>query len=70
MNTHEQHERMAVEPLLAYATALVMQYTNPDDIEAATKALLVSSLEQVFNRRIEIEQITSQAVLSGSDEAK
>lgn len=58
MNTHEQHERMAVEPLLDYATSLVVQYTMPDDVEAATKALLVVSLEHIFNRRIEIEQIT------------
>ena len=58
MNTHEQHERMAVEPLLAYAISLVVQYTKPDDVEAATKALLVVSLEHIFKRRIEIEQIT------------
>jgi len=58
MNTHEQHERMAIESLLDYATSLVEQYTNPDDVEAATKALLVVSLEQVFNRRISIEHIT------------
>lgn len=58
MNTHEQHERMAVEPLLDYATSLVVQYTMPGDVEAATKALLVVSLEHIFNRRIEIEQIT------------
>lgn len=67
MNTHEQHERMAVEPLLAYATSLVVQYTNPDDVEAATKALLVSSLEHIFNRRIEIEQITRQTALLGTN---
>jgi hypothetical protein len=48
---------MAVKPLLDYATSLVVQYTNPDDVEAATKALLVASLEQIFNRRIYIEQI-------------
>jgi hypothetical protein len=58
MNTHEQHERMAVDPLLSYATSLVVQYTKPDDIEAATKALLVVSLEHLLNRRIDIEQIT------------
>jgi hypothetical protein len=58
MNTHEQHERMAVEPLLSYATSLVVQYTEPDDVEAATKALLVVTLEHLFNRRIYIEQIT------------
>lgn len=58
MNTHEQHERMAVQPLLDYATSLVVQYTNPDDVEAATKALLVVSLEHLLNRRIDIEQIT------------
>jgi len=67
MNTHEQHERMAVEPLLAYATSLVVQYTNPDDVEAATKALLVVSLEHIFNRRIEIEQITRQTALLGTN---
>ena len=49
---------MAIEPLLNYATSLVEQYTNPDDVEAATKALLVVSLEKIFNRSIEIEQIT------------
>jgi hypothetical protein len=58
MNTHEQHELLAVQPLLAYATSLVEQYTNPDDVEAATKALLVASLEKIFNRRISIEQVT------------
>lgn len=58
MNTHEQHERMAVDPLLDYATSLVVQYTEPDDMEAAIKALLVVSLERIFNRRIDIEQIT------------
>ena len=58
MNTHEKHERMAVEPLLSYATSLVVQYTEPDDVEAATKALLVVTLEHLFNRRIYIEQIT------------
>jgi len=58
MNTHEQHECMAVKPLLDYATSLVVQYTSPDDVEAATKALLVVSLEHLFNRRIYIEQIT------------
>jgi hypothetical protein len=49
---------MAVKPLLDYATSLVVQYTSPDDVEAATKALLVVSLEHIFNRRIYIEQIT------------
>lgn len=63
MNTHEQHERMAIEPLLDYATSLVVQYTNPDDVEAATKALLVVSLEKIFNRSIDIERLTSTAVL-------
>lgn len=58
MNKHEQHERMAVDPLLDYATSLVVQYTEPDDVEAAIKALLVVSLERIFNRRIDIEQIT------------
>jgi hypothetical protein len=58
MNTHEQHERMAVKPLLDYATSLVQQYTNPDDMEAATKALLIVTLEHLLNRRIYIEQIT------------
>ena len=63
MNTHELHERMAIESLLDYATSLVEQYTNPDDVEAATKALLVVSLEHLFNRSIEIERLTSTAVL-------
>ena len=58
MNKHEQHERMAVDPLLDYATSLVVQYTNPDDVEASTKARLVGCLEQIFNRSIDIEQIT------------
>jgi hypothetical protein len=58
MNTHEQHEHLAIQPLLDYATSLVKQYTSPDDVEAATKALLLVSLEQIFNRRISIEQIS------------
>jgi len=58
MNTHELHESIAVPPLLAYARSLVEQYTKLDDVEAATKALLVVALEELFNRRISIEQIT------------
>jgi len=45
--------------LLDYAISLVNRYTdNPDDVEAATKALLIVTLEHLFNRRIYIEQIT------------
>jgi hypothetical protein len=58
MNNHELHESIASADLVAYAKKLVQQYTKPDDVEAATKALLVVSLEQIFNRRISIEQIT------------
>jgi hypothetical protein len=58
MNQHDQHELEASEALLDYATSLVSKYTdNPGDIEAATKALLIVTLEHIFNRRIEIEQI-------------
>jgi hypothetical protein len=57
MNTHEQHEVLSIQPLLDYATSLVVQYTEPEDVEAATKALLVASLEQLFNRRIYIDSI-------------
>jgi hypothetical protein len=57
MNTHEQHEVLSIQPLLDYATSLVVQYTEPDDVEDATKALLVASLEQLFNRRIYIDSI-------------
>jgi hypothetical protein len=63
MNTHELHESIASADLVAYAKKLVQQYTNPDDVEAATKALLVVSLEHLFNRSIEIERLTSTAVL-------
>jgi hypothetical protein len=49
---------MSIQPLLDYAISLVVQYTEPEDVEAATKALLVASLEQLFNRRIDIDNIT------------
>ena len=59
MNTHEQDEYEASEALLDYAISMVNRYTdNPGDIEAATKALLIVTLEHLFNRRIYIEQIT------------
>jgi hypothetical protein len=58
MNTHELNELIASADLVAYAKKLAQQYTNPDDVEAATKALLLVSLEQIFNRRISIEQIS------------
>jgi hypothetical protein len=58
MNQHDQHELEASKALLDYATSLVSKYTdNYGDIEAATKALLIVTLEHIFNRRIEIEQI-------------
>lgn len=57
--THEQNELMASQALLDYAISLVIQYTDhPDDVNAATKALLVTTLEHLFNRRIYIEQIS------------
>lgn len=59
MNTHDIYEDAASEALLDYATTLVSRYTEHDgDIEAATKALLIVTLEHIFNRRIDIEQIT------------
>lgn len=57
--THEQSEFEASQALLDYAISLVIQYTDhPGDVDAATKALLVTTLEQLFNRRIYIEQIS------------
>lgn len=59
MNTHDLLEDAASKALLDYANTLVSSYTDHDgDIEAATKALLVVTLEHIFNRRIDIEQIT------------
>ena len=59
MNTHDIHENAASEALLDYATTLVSRYTSHEgDIEAATKALLIVTLEHIFNRRIDVEQIT------------
>jgi hypothetical protein len=60
MNQHDQDEYEASEALLNYAISLVKQYTDhPGDLDAATKALLISALEQLFNRRIYIEQVIS-----------
>lgn len=59
MNTHDKDEYEASEALLDYAISLVTRYTDhPGDIDAATKALLIVTLEHLFNRRIYIEQIT------------
>lgn len=59
MNTHDQDEYEASEALLDYAITLVNRYTDhPEDIEAATKALLIVTMEHLFNRRIYIEQIS------------
>jgi hypothetical protein len=59
MNTHEQWEALASLALLDHAITMAKRYTdNPGDVEAATKALLIASLERIFNRRIYIEQIT------------
>lgn len=58
MNTHDKDEYEASEALLDYALSLVKRYTDhPGDIDAATKALLIVTLEQLYNRRIYIEQI-------------
>lgn len=58
MNTHDKDEYEASEALLDHAISLVKRYTDhPGDIDAATKALLIVTLEQLFNRRIYIEQI-------------
>ena len=58
MNTHDKDEYKASEALLDYALSLVKRYTDhPGDIDAATKALLIVTLEQLYNRRIYIEQI-------------
>jgi hypothetical protein len=58
MNTHDQDEYEASEALLDYAITLVNRYTDhPGDVDAATKALLITTLEHLFNRRIYIEQI-------------
>jgi hypothetical protein len=57
--THDQAEFEASQALLDYAVSLVTMYTDhPDDLDAATKALLVTALEQLFNRRIYFEQIS------------
>lgn len=57
--THEQAEYEASQAMLDYATSLVIQYTHhPGDVEAATKALFVVCLEQLFDRTIYIEKIT------------
>jgi hypothetical protein len=59
MNQHDHDEYEASEALLDYAISLVNRYTDhPDDVEAATKALLIVTLEHLFHRRIYIEQIT------------
>lgn len=56
MNTHDQAEFEASEALLCYAISLAKQYTDhPGDIDAATQALLIVTLEQLLNRRIYIE---------------
>jgi hypothetical protein len=59
MNKHEQWEALASLAMLDHAVTMAKRYTdNPGDVEAATKALLVATLERIFNRRINIEQIT------------
>lgn len=59
MNTHDKDEYEASEALLDYAVSLVTRYTDhPGDVDAATKALLIVTLEHLFNRRIYIKQIT------------
>ena len=59
MNTHDKDEYEASEALLDYAISLVNRYTDhPGDIDAATKALLIVTLEHLYNRRIYIEQIS------------
>jgi hypothetical protein len=59
MNQHDKDEYEASEALLTYAISLVNRYTDhPGDTEAATKALLIITLEHIFNRSIYIEQIT------------
>lgn len=59
MNTQDISEDFASRDLLDYATTLVTRYTqHSGDIDAATKALLVVTLEHIFNRRIDIEQIS------------
>ena len=58
MNQHDQDEYEASEALLDYAISLTTRYTDhPGDIDAATKALLIVTMEHLFNRRIYIEQI-------------
>jgi len=59
MNQYDHDELKASDALLDYAFSLVKQYVDhPGDIDAATKALLIVTLESLFNRRIYIEQIT------------
>lgn len=59
MNQQDHDELEASEALLDYAISLVNRYTNhPGDVDAATKALLIVTLESLFNRSIYIEQIT------------
>ena len=59
MNEYDKAEAEASDALLDYAISLVNRYTNhPGDVDAATKALLIVTLESLFNRRIYIEQIT------------
>jgi hypothetical protein len=58
MNTYDHAEFEASQALLDYAQSLVSKYVkHPGDADAATKALLVVTLEQLFNRRISIDQI-------------
>lgn len=59
MNEYDKAEAEASDALLDYAISLVNSYVeHPGDTEAALKALLIVTLEQIYQRRIYIEQIT------------
>lgn len=65
MNQYDKAEAEASDALLDYAISLVNRYVdNPGDVEAATKALLIVTLEQILNRRIYIEHLTCKAMVS------
>ena len=58
MNQNELAEHEAASALVDYAYRLVKHYVDhPEDIDAATIAVLVSALEKVTNREIYIERI-------------
>ena len=49
--TPEQYESEAADYLVAHAQNLAMTYTEPEDHDAATIALLMAALERLTTRR-------------------